>query len=305
MRLKITVYLILICLLPPSLSLAQVVGGGTDGGTVISNDGNTGDGSLDLDDDDQTTAFSDLQLTDEEYKRLAKGIFNVINGMSEEFFISDSIGLSFYIFRYLSEIGEYEIVYKDIVALINGFLKLAEYKLDEEVWSIIHQIRKLKFGKRNGKFWVKIYSRDEEKGIVYNIDKDMNGNQVKFLHLKNGAEAFFTDVDSRKSKKELLTFIKSKVRFLLMGISSINQVHEGISRNIDFHLNQESMITPIKAEFKDITVRVVTDSIFKTIDFKLKKAFATPRLSDGENPLPSVVLYMKEKMMPLKVSIDQ
>ncbi|MCO4792610.1 MAG: hypothetical protein KC493_02770 [Bacteriovoracaceae bacterium] len=255
--------------------------------------------------DDQTTAYTNLQLTDEQYKKLARGIFNVINGMSEKFFVSDSVGLSFYIFRYLSEIGEYEIVYKDMITLIDGFLKLAEYKLDDDVWSIVHQIRKLKFGKKNGKFWVKIFAKDKKNGIRYNIDSDMGGNKVKYLTISNGAEATFADIKTTDEKKNMIKFVKKKVRFLLMGLSSINQVHEGIARNIQFHLSQENPVIPIKAEFSGMKVRVVTKSIFKTIDFKLRKAYSIPGLKDGDSPLPSVVLLLKEKLMPLKISIDQ
>lgn len=256
-------------------------------------------------DDDQTTAYTDLQLTDEQYERLARGIFNVINNMSEKYFVSDSISLTFYILRYLSEIGEYEIVYKDIVTLINGFLKLAEYELSEDVWDIIHQIRKLKFGKKSGKHWVKIYAKDEKKGILYNINEDMSGNLVKHMTIQNGAEATFEDVVSKSQKKSLLKFLKEKVRFIGFRLSAINQVFSGIPKNIEFHMNKESIITPVKAEFKGINVLIKTDSIFKHIDFKLKKAYSVPGFKDGEDPLPSTVLYFKEKLMPLKVSIDQ
>ena len=191
--------------------------------------------------------------------------------MSEEYFVSDSISLTFYILRYLSEIGKYEIVHKDIIALINGFLKLAEYELSEEIWDIIHQIRKIQFGKKNGKYWVKIYAKDEKKGIVYLINKDMSGNLVKHMTIQHGAEATFEDVASNDQKKNLLKFLKKKVRFIGFRLSAINQVFPGVTKNIEFHMNKESIIAPIRAEFKGIKVLIKTDSIFKYIDFKLKK----------------------------------
>lgn len=279
-------------------------------GTVITNDNSTGtNGDNDSgdvqDDDDQTTAYTDLQLTDEQYERLARGIFGVINNMSEKYFVSDSIGLTFYIFRYLSEIGEYEIVYKDIVTLINGFLKLAEYELSEDVWTIIHQIRKLKFGKKSGKFWVKIYAKDEKNGIIYQINEDMSGNLVKYMKIKDGAEITFEDIETKKQKRGLLKFLREKVRFIGFRLSAINQVFTGIPKNIEFHMNKESIITPVKAEFKGVNVMIKTTSIFKHIDFKLKEAYSVPGFKDGEEPLPTTVLLFKEKLMPLKVSIDQ
>jgi len=304
--------LLLVCVLSlGSFAWSQQDDVSNDGtGTVITNDNTTGtNGDNDSgdvqDDDDQTTAYTDLQLTDEQYERLARGIFGVINNMSEKYFVSDSIGLTFYIFRYLAEIGEYEIVYKDIVTLINGFLKLAEYELSEDVWNIIHQIRKLKFGQKSGKYWVKIYAKDIENGIVYQINEDMNGNLVKHMVVNDGAEITFEDVKKKGQRKGLLKFLKEKVRFMGFRLSAINQVFSDIPKNIEFHMNKESIITPVKAEFKGINVLIKTTSIFKNIDFKLKKAYSVPGFKDGEEPLPTTVLLFKEKLMPLKVSIDQ
>ena len=308
-----TLLLILVLSLGSFAWSQQDVSGG-DNGSVVTSDtdnsttnGSNGDNTdvTDNDGDDQTTAYTDLQLTDEQYEKLARGIFGVINNMSEKYFVSDSIVLTFYILIYLSEIGEYEIVHKDIVTLINGFLKLADYQLSEDVWTIINQIRKLKFGKKSGKFWVKIFAKDEKNGILYLINQNVSGNQVKHMNIQNGAELTFEDINTKAEKRGLLKFLKEKVRFVGFNISSINQVFSGIPKNIEFHMNKESIITPLRVEFKGINVLIKTDSIFKHIDFKLKEAYSVPGFKDGEEPLPTTVLYFKEKLMPLKVSIDQ
>lgn len=256
--------------------------------------------------DDESTAFGVLDLTDEELRVIAKNIFNLTKSISEEFYISDGLSLATYILRYMAEIGEYELVYKDMMALVKAFEKLQEKPYDENIYLILEQIRKLQFGTRKGKLFVKFFSKASE-GIIYQIntiseEEDSSLKEIKYVTIKNGAELYFDEVDTQEDRVELVKWVKKEYRFKTFGKYMF---HPDIPKYIESYFDLETPAKAMKVTYKDVVVRVSTDTIFKDMDLKFKDGYVLPGYRKGEKPIPSFLLRLGAKLVKIKTSIDQ
>ena len=256
--------------------------------------------------DDESTAFGILDLSDAELRIIAENIFNLTKSISEEFYISDGLSLATYILRYMAEIGEYELVYKDMMALVKAFEKLQDKPYDENIYLILEQIRKLQFGTRKGKLFVKFFSKAEE-GIIYNIDtkneeEDSSLKEIKYVTIKNGAELYFDEVDTKEEREELVKWVKKEYRIKTFGKYMF---HTDIPKYIESYFDLETPANAMKIEYVDVVVKVGTDTFFKDMDLKFKDGYVLPGFRKGEKPIPSFLLRLGAKLVKVKTSIDQ
>jgi|GEM_PF-1791312 len=261
-----------------------------------------------------TQIFGEVGLNNEQMRKVAKNILMVANAITEEYEVADGLNLVMYVLRYFAEIGEYELAQKDILILVRAFEKLSDTKIEEEVEAILLQISKIRFGKKEGKYFSQIYSLRPSEGVIIPIneaseDPNSSVKEIKEVVIMEGATLTFDEVDTANDKKVVKEFIKKRVKVL--GVidalaSSLNQIHPGIIENIDDYLEREDILTPALIIGMDgIYVDVVTDTILKDIQFDFNQAVTLPKITEDGNPLPSFVFGAKAKLLNLKVSVDQ
>jgi hypothetical protein len=262
---------------------------------------------------DQTISFGDLQMDQEQIKKVAENIFRVVKSMTEEHPVSDGLTLTAYILRYMAEIGEYELVQKDMMTLVRSFEQMRGQKVDDVVDAALAQVRKLQFGTRKGKLWVKAFAHDKKRGIVVPINSPGEaGSDVQEIVeavIKDGAELSFIDADKEVERRLIATFVKEKVRLLGVFASiveSLNQIHPALQSSIDAYLaSPDKPVAPMRMEFKDVEVLVKTSTMFNDIKFKFYEGVTLPGIRMDGEAVPSFVLGAKSGLLKLKVSIDQ
>jgi hypothetical protein len=245
-------------------------------------------------------------LGDGDFKKIAEKIFKLKVTLKEKYELADNISFGMYILRYLSELGSYSVPNTDIVELVKSLEKLAGEEFDPDLKKVLAQIDRVRFGIRRGKHYVKFYTLSED-GIRVPINQKMEGRakEVKFLHIKNKSKIYFTDLVSNKQKRWLKNFITKKVRFLLFAVDALNQIYPPLVKNIKSYISAENPVAPLAMTFHGVYVRVATTTIFKDIDFFVKTIVSLPGITDGQDPLPSVVGYAKGKMLKVKISLDR
>ncbi|MBT7610782.1 MAG: hypothetical protein HN576_13560 [Bacteriovoracaceae bacterium] len=260
-----------------------------------------------------TPVIAGLELSNNQYKILATKILDVSKTVTDEFKLSDTLSLTFYILKYFSEIGEYEVEGEDIIKLVKGFLKLSKKSIPSEIWKIIQQMRKIKFGKKRGQHYVQIFSKKNE-GIIYKINEslasedDQQGTFVKNLIIQDKAELYFKDIKTPQQYLALSKYVRVNINALKIPMNwykQLNVVNLDVQKNIVFYLNLDKNVNPLAIKMKGITISIITNSIFKRLDFNIEEAYALPGMTDGEEALPSTVFKAKTKLLNLKLTIDQ
>jgi hypothetical protein len=260
-----------------------------------------------------TPTIDGLELTNNQFKNLSAKITSIVNSMTDEYQLSDTISLSFYILKYFSEIGEYEIEGDEIIKLTKGFLKLSNKNLPNEIWKLIYQVRKIKFGKKKGKAYVQFSSKKAD-GIIYNINEYLaaedsrTGTLIKKLIIRNGAELYFDEIKTAEQYLVLADYIRSDNNALKIPMSwyrQLNDVNLEVRKNILFYLNLDNNINPLSIELEGIQILVLTNSIFKRLTFDVLEGYAMPGMTDGEVPLPSTIFKAQTNLLRLKLTIDQ
>lgn len=269
---------------------------------VVENENDNEDGNS----HDHSTAFGVLDVSDEELRSIAENIFNLTKSISEEYYISDGLSLATYILRYMAEIGEYELIYKDMMSLVKAFENLQGQPYDENIYIILEQIRKLQFGTRKGKFFVKFFSKSEE-GIIYNINEknEEEGSsltEIKYVTIKDGAEFHFDEVDTKEEKLELVKWVKKEYKIKTFGKYMF---HADIPKYIESYFDLATPANAMKVIYKDVSVKVGTSTIFKDMNLKFKDGYVLPGFRKGEKPIPSFLLRMGAKLVKVKTSVDQ
>lgn len=298
---------LLLIVLLIGLGTSAIVADDNDNGGSISDPPVTTEGEVQNDStDEHTTAFGILDLSDDELRIIAENIFNLTKSISEEYYISDGLTLATYILRYMAEIGEYELVYKDMMALVKAFEGLQGKAYDENIYIVLEQIRKLQFGTRKGKYFVKFFSKSAE-GIIYQInekseDTKSSLKEIKFVTIANGAEFHFDEVDTQEEKEELVTWVKTKYKLETFGKYMF---HEDIPKFIEGYFDLEKPANAMKIVYQDVKVKVTTDTIFKDMDLKFKDGYVLPGFRKGEKPIPSFLLRLGAKLVKVKTSVDQ
>ncbi|MBT7609631.1 MAG: hypothetical protein HN576_07735 [Bacteriovoracaceae bacterium] len=253
--------------------------------------------------DDISQAFSNLDIPQDKLILLARGIFNSMLAVRQKYLISDNIALTVMVMRYIAEIGEFEIGYNDLKTSLQGFLEIANTTLSNDIWDVVNQLKKIKFGTAKGKFYVQLFTKNDKK-LVYRIDEPMGDDILETLEIKNKTMIYFEDINTDEKKKEMSAFVKKKIKPIFFLPSSwfkkLNQVHEGIKQNIDIYLNAEdSKFMAVKVTAKDSKI------CLKSRKIKLRELYAMPGIKDGESPIPSIIFKGKTGLFSLKASIDQ
>ncbi|MCF8058435.1 MAG: hypothetical protein K9K67_04010 [Bacteriovoracaceae bacterium] len=265
-------------------------------------------------DEAKTTILGEVGLSGDQMRVVAENILAVAKASSEEFSVADGLSLSMYVLRYLAEIGEYELAYKDIMILIRAFEKLSGDEVSEQVIAIVEQLEKIRFGKREGKYFSQFFSKTPQRGIIIPIDErseDPNSSlrEIKRIVAVEGSVLYFNEIDNTSEKREVRDFIKTPVKILNViesVVKALNQVHPDIIQGIDDYLERnDHPAPPMIIDMAGISIEVDTTTIFKDITFDFNKAYVFPGLKLGTNPLPTVVLGAKAKLLNLKVSVDQ
>ena len=256
------------------------------------------------DQEEVTRAFSNINIPDNKLESLGLGIFTAIKSVSNTYPIADNITLTLLILRYLAEIGDYVVNYKDLKKTISGFLKLADFEMSESVWDLIHQVKKLKFGKsRENRTFVQVYTKNAGP-LIYSINEPMGDDTIKTLELQNKTRLYFKDIKAVKPKESLIEFAVNKTSpfFLFPGhwFKKLNQVHKDIPKAIKFYVhNATKGKMPVKVEAKKAMINLESRKI------EIKKLFVLPGISRNGQRLPSILFKGKTGFFSIRASIDQ
>jgi hypothetical protein len=262
---------------------------------------------------DKIALLSGLELTNDQFTKLSKGIQSVADTITDEYLVSDSLSLTFYVLKYFAEIGEYEIEGDEIIRLAKGFLKLSKKSLPYEIWHIIKQMNKLKFGKKKGQDYVQIFSKNKF-GIIYKINEYLaaedgeKGTLLKHVLITNGAEFYFKYIKTSKQSLALSQYVRDQANPLALPTNwfkQLNRINHSFKKNILFYLNLDSNIFPLAIKMRGVSFEIITNSIFKKLNFEIKEAYALPGMTDGERSLPSTIFQGNAKLINLKLTIDQ
>ena len=118
-----------------------------------------------------TNILGNVGLSSEQMATVAKHIYHLGMSMDEKFEVGDGLSLATYVLRYMAEIGEYELGQKDILILVDAFEKLGEMEVGPQVEAILAQIKKIRFGRREGKLFTQLFALNPDRGIVIPINE--------------------------------------------------------------------------------------------------------------------------------------
>jgi len=248
------------------------------------------------------------EISEQDYQKAAEKMFKVREALTGKYSLADQITLGIYIMRYLSDLGTFEVPSKDIEALIKGIEDLSGEPFDPEFKQLLTQIERLRFSERRGQSYVKIFTKKDSGIRIPLTDMASPGSTAipQFIQIENKAELFFRDLEGAKNDEWLKDFIKSKAKLLgLFKIAALNQVHAAIPKNISSYIKGSRPVASLFVEVEGIYARVKTKTLFKDIDFHLKKIVALPGIREGEEGVPPLVMEAKGKILRAKISIDR
>ena len=264
--------------------------------------------------DERTTILGEVGLSGEQMKKVARNILAVGNAMTAQYEVADGLTLSMYVLRYLAEIGEYELANRDIMILVSAFEKLSGTQVGIEVRDILAQVKKIRFGKRDGRYFSQFFAKNPTRGIIIPIeevsdDPDSSVKEIKKVVAIEGSFLYFNEIDNAAEKKQVRDFIKTPVKILGVLeaiVDALNQIHPEIHQGIDDYLERNDQpAPPMIIAMGGISVEVGTRTLFNDITFDFKEAYTFPGLKLEGQPLPTFVLGGKAKLLNLKVSVDQ
>jgi hypothetical protein len=263
----------------------------------------------DSEDAEESLALGHIGLDDDRLRDIAENVFNLTKAMSDNYSLGDSLMLSGYIARYMAEIGEYELVSKDLMSLVKAFANLRETPVSPEAVGILKQIKKLKFGKKNGKLFVRFYSKLRD-GINIEINEKVEDpksslKEIYYVRIEDGAEVLFEDIFEAKDKKDMIKYIQAKGKIGPLPKESVSQIHKGIIEAVPSFYDQDYPALPLKMSFDKIFVHVATRTFFKDIKFNFKVGYLLPGIRNIAGALPSFVIGMKKGIIHLKTSLDR
>jgi hypothetical protein len=261
-----------------------------------------------------TRILGEVGLTTEEMEVVATRIFRVAKSMTNQYQVSDGLSLSMYVLRYLAEIGEYELAYRDIMKLVKAFEKYTGQDVSEEVYNILEQVKKIRFGKRDGRLFCQFFSKKPSVGIIIPLnekseDPDSSLKEIKRVVAVDGSTLSFNEVDTAAEKKKVRDFLKTPVKILNVLekiVEALYQIHDDLIEGIDDYLEWGDAPAPAMIiGMEGISVEVATRTLFNDITFKFQEAYTFPGIHLGNEPTPSFALGGKAKLLNLKVSVDK
>ena len=273
------------------------------------------DPCLQCDERDQSVVL-DGEVFLENREEVIEVLFKLSRNISDEYFVSDGMSMTMYLLRYMADIGEYELVNRDISKLIESIEDLIDEKFDPFVWDMIKQIRKIRFGKMQGKLAVEIYPFNEKEGVVLALNKPGEGEdsalkEIKHIRIKNKARIYFTPITKQVHYEELEDLVKKKFKILgFIGAKkdSLNLIHSDLVKNYDQHFekDKEDIVTPLLFDFDGIEVVVETNTFLKQMSFDFKQCAALPGMrTEQGDPVPSFIMTGKTGPLRMKTTIDE
>ncbi len=261
-----------------------------------------------------TEILGNVGLSSEQMAEVAKNIYHVAMSMSDDFVVSDALTLTMYVLRSMAEIGEYDLAQKDILILITAFENLAQMEVGHEVRDIITQIKKIRFGRKNGLLFAQIFARHPDLGVEipindYSPEEDSSVEEIVKVVIENGSALSFEQIIKTEQIRKAKSFIKDPVQ-LLGGfenlVNELNQIHPVIENNIDHYFMRDDLKAPaLWINMSGVSVHVDTSTVFDKMKFEFVNAVALPNMSNEEGRIPSFILSAKAKLLNLKVSVDQ
>ena len=242
-------------------------------------------------------------------QRVAENIAKVKTALSGRFSLADDVVFGMYILRYLSDLGDQDLVNSDIQSLVTSLEALTGEEFDKQLKDMLAQIKMVRFGHNKNQRYIRVYANNSD-GILVPINSTMNEGgtveEVEFLKIKDKAKISFEDVESKRDNDWLKNFIKSKAKFLLLfPLKMFNLVHTDTVKAIDTYLQIPATIKPLRLKFSNIFVRVKTKTLFKNMDFNIKRGMAIAGLSGANGPVPPVVFEARAGLISIKTSLDQ
>ena len=243
----------------------------------------------------------EIRVNDEILREMAEHLFILQENASEELRVSEGLTFGATLFNYLGSFGNYQLDSVNIMKLIKGFEELLGEPIDEKIMFVVEQVKSLTFSKNGNKYRVKVQGK-EENGIVYFINEESSEEgsalkKIKFVQAHNGSTIEFEAVDTLAERQELVKFVKET--------GKRDSLHKDIRKNIETYFSQEKPAPIIKMTFEGIIVRVLTDTIWKNINFRFKYGWSIPLFRvDGKN-IPGFLLFLKKNLAKVKISIDQ
>lgn len=243
-----------------------------------------------------------IRVSDEVLREMAEHLYILQENASEELKVSEGLSFGATLLYYVGQMGNMTLNADQISKLIKGFETLIEEPVDEKIMFVLNQVKSISFQKlSNGRCRVKIFGKYKE-GIVYIINQSSNDadsavNKIKYFQAKNGSTVEFQVVDTLKEKQELHKFVTDT--------GKRDSIHKDIPKHIEDYFHIESPSPIIKMKFEGMIVRVLTNTIWKNIDFRFKYGWSIPLFRVHGKKVPGIVFYLKKNLAKTKISLDQ
>jgi len=251
----------------------------------------------------QTKLCGKPSISRQELSKIAKDIYALSKTTTESFSLSDSLMMTFYVFNYFAHIGHFYLAPQDINILIKNFEKLTQETLDQEIKDLIKEIDYLQFGKEHGQYFVRIFAKNKEKGLVLNINQELEDvpevKEISHIRIKDQATIFFKQYLNNFQQKLNIQYVKTKK---VLGVYSINEDY--LQNYKSYFEDKKYPITPLSLKFNGIDLFVSTNTIIKDVKLSLGKGLCTPGMTteDGK-PIPSIIIDANSGISDLLVSI--
>ncbi len=242
-----------------------------------------------------------IRVSDEMLREMAEHLFILQENSSEELKVSEGLTFGATLLHYVGQMGNITLTSDQITKLVEGFEKLIEKPIDDKIKFVLNQVRTLTFRKLpGGRCKVKIQGKYKE-GIVYIINQHGNGSsavkKIKYFQANNGSEVELDIVDTLKERQELYKFVTDT--------GKRDSIHKDIPKHIEDYFHIESPSPIIKMKFDGMIVRVLTNTMWKNIDFRFKYGWSIPLFRVGEKKIPGIMFYLKKNLAKTKISLDQ
>lgn len=243
-----------------------------------------------------------IKVNDDMLREMAEHLFILQENSSEELKISEGFSFGATLLHYMGQFGNYTLGAKDISKLITGFENLIEKPIDEKIMFVVKQIKTLRFQKLSGNRCKITVQGKDKNGIVYIINQDVAdensaAKKIRFFQAKNGSSIVLTPVNSVRGREELLNFVKDT--------GKRDSIHPDIPRYLEDYFDLESPSPIVKMQFDKMIVRVLTDTIWKNIDFRFQYGWSIPLFRVNDKKIPGIVFYLKKNLAKTKISLDQ
>lgn len=254
--------------------------------------------------------FSHAEDNQAQFDQIYKKIREIQKLEVEEFRMSDSLNSLVYSLMFLSELGEFELSQDEIKQIAKSVYIQKGDLFSEVIMPWISKIDRLNFGLKDGNPLVTIYTINK-KEIVYPINESLaspdgkKGLKVNNLHINNGATISLYYGHNKKQLVKLVRKENTLKHVPLTWYQLLNQISEGVRKNIRLYLNFPKRPIPVLTNMSGISVSMTPPDILKETQVTLKRGIFIPGLSDGDKRHSSAILSGKGSLISFNISIDQ